>query len=175
MWPSTARAAVIVTAVQNGGNVVFSTVAGGSLDLTGTFGGGTLSWLVEVDPSNQEFIVGYSPPGSQGTARGGVTGPGAFGTGTVTAANTFSGDVLGAGATYVVVPEDYINNAPLAGGTATYFGSTFASLGMAPGTYVWTLPNDTLTLEVQAIPVPTAVWLFGSAIGLLGWLRRSTD
>ena len=26
--------------------------------------------------------------------------------------------------------------------------------------------------DVAAVPVPTAVWLFGSAFGLLGWMRR---
>ena len=26
--------------------------------------------------------------------------------------------------------------------------------------------------QVSAIPVPAAVWLFGSALGLLGWMRR---
>ena len=28
--------------------------------------------------------------------------------------------------------------------------------------------------EVTPIPVPAAVWLFGSALGLLGWLRSRT-
>jgi hypothetical protein len=27
-------------------------------------------------------------------------------------------------------------------------------------------------IEVQVVPVPAAVWLFGSALGLLGWMRR---
>ncbi len=30
------------------------------------------------------------------------------------------------------------------------------------------------TLHVTAVPVPAAVWLFASALGLLGWLRRRT-
>ncbi|RLA44001.1 MAG: hypothetical protein DRR42_20995 [Gammaproteobacteria bacterium] len=30
------------------------------------------------------------------------------------------------------------------------------------------------TLELTAVPVPAAVWLFGSALGFLGWIRRKT-
>ncbi len=31
-----------------------------------------------------------------------------------------------------------------------------------------------LTESVSSVPVPAAVWLFGSALGLLGWMRRKT-
>jgi hypothetical protein len=31
---------------------------------------------------------------------------------------------------------------------------------------------DNASLQVATVPVPAAVWLFGSAIGLLGWMRR---
>lgn len=34
----------------------------------------------------------------------------------------------------------------------------------------WGVEN--VRMDVQVIPVPAAVWLFGSALGLLGWLRR---
>jgi hypothetical protein len=35
----------------------------------------------------------------------------------------------------------------------------------AAGTYIW-------QFEVVAVPIPAAIWLFGSALGLLGWMRR---
>jgi hypothetical protein len=34
------------------------------------------------------------------------------------------------------------------------------------------VPYDTVAMEVQVVPVPAAVWLFGSALGLVGLMRR---
>jgi len=31
---------------------------------------------------------------------------------------------------------------------------------------------DNVTIDTAVVPVPAAVWLFGSALGLLGWVRR---
>jgi hypothetical protein len=36
------------------------------------------------------------------------------------------------------------------------------------------VPLDTVAIEVQVVPVPAAAWLFGSALGLLAWVRRRT-
>ncbi|MBL8199886.1 MAG: hypothetical protein JNK40_02850 [Chromatiales bacterium] len=33
-------------------------------------------------------------------------------------------------------------------------------------------PLDSVAMEVQVVPVPAAVWLFGSALGLMGVIRR---
>jgi len=40
---------------------------------------------------------------------------------------------------------------------------TVDGLGLAPG-----IDN----VQLNAIPIPAAVWLFGSGLGLLGWMRR---
>jgi hypothetical protein len=32
--------------------------------------------------------------------------------------------------------------------------------------------GQSFTYQIQVIPVPAAAWLFGSALGLLGWARR---
>ena len=44
--------------------------------------------------------------------------------------------------------------------------SNIAGIGFANG------GNDFLTVQVSAVPIPAALWLFGSSLGLLGWMRR---
>ena len=52
----------------------------------------------------------------------------------------------------------------------TFSDETFASLGIDTGTYEWTWEGDSVTLSI--VPIPAAVWLFGSALAGLGWMRR---
>ena len=33
-------------------------------------------------------------------------------------------------------------------------------------------PSQTLPMTFAVVPIPTAAWLFGSAFGVLGWMRR---
>ena len=74
------------------------------------------------------------------------------------------------------VPNGYISGANISG-NATKNSSSFASLGFTPGSYVSTLTNgsnvDTVTVNIGAVPVPAAVWLFGSGLlGLVGMAKR---
>ncbi len=64
------------------------------------------------------------------------------------------------------------------------FDSTVPSLCADPATYAFWDPihptaalHDILAAEAFAavVPVPAAVWLFGSALGLLGWMRRQAN
>ena len=54
---------------------------------------------------------------------------------------------------------------PQAGGTVRFlvFSGTASTAYMVEG-----------TILAAPVPVPAAVWLFGSALGLLGWMRRRT-
>lgn len=58
------------------------------------------------------------------------------------------------------------------GGRCDSTGSTwmYASLPGAANSYHLYAMSGLLT--VAAVPVPGAVWLFGSALGVMGWLRR---
>lgn len=60
----------------------------------------------------------------------------------------------------------------------TVFGASFSTLEGMDSIQVFggadiTGAIVTIVYEYTPIPVPAAVWLFGSALGLLGWMRRS--
>ena len=42
-------------------------------------------------------------------------------------------------------------------------------------TPVGTPGGEAMTFQYSIIPIPAAAWLFGSALGLLGWVRRSAN
>ena len=66
------------------------------------------------------------------------------------------------------VPDGYVSGAALLS-SATWNNATFASLGVTPGTYVWTWgtggPNQNFTLIIGGAGVPDG----GSTVSLLGF------
>ena len=63
------------------------------------------------------------------------------------------------GSRVLFVPSGYLSGNPLSG-TSTYNNATFASLGVTPGTYVWTWgaggANQNFTLIIGPAGVPDA-------------------
>jgi len=177
---SAVQAAVIVTAIEEGGNVVFAT-DGGTLDLTEltfvsstTCGGGFLNAYQEI------WAVG---PYGGCDIYNGISDPGPFGTGEplmgfLADADSDSGDYLAVQtqhpsspvSAHLRVPEGFVSGSNISASSSTFLGESFSSLQLIPGTYLYTWPGDSLTFEI--VPIPAAVWLFGSALGLLGWMRR---
>ena len=175
MAPSS-YAASIITAVEVGGDVVITAAGGASFDLTELTKASFANRLSWVDPAGGSFTTGANSGVDE--YRGTISGPTQFGSDSFTARTTGVGPYAGIGRTsggdpVLFVPEGYDSGTLLDESISTYAGQSFASLGITPGTYVWTLPEDTVTLNVVAtVPIPAAAWLFGSALGFLGWLRR---
>jgi hypothetical protein len=170
-----ASAAVIVTAVETGGDVVLTVADGGSLDLSALTPDGLGTTAVAgINPSFPNLVLS-SGSGPVNGYIGSIVAPSDYGAGGLTFASSGSGDLFGysgGGDGRILVPDGYVSGNPLVG-TSIFSGATFASLGMAAGTYVWSWSSDSLTLNVEAtVPIPSAAWLLGSALGFLLWMRR---
>jgi len=154
------KAAVIITAVESGSNVIFSYT--GQLDLTGLSGPGFLDFSFlgsGIAPSAGSFISG----GIYDTYQySGAFIP--FGSGGTTLFGSFSGDghiaiVNTSESQEIWVPPGYVSGAPLSGSVT--FAGDFNSLGLTPGSYITALPSDTITMNIGAAPVPAPLPLLG--------------
>jgi hypothetical protein len=184
-WPAlAARAGVIVTLTQEMGNVVAS--GSGTIDLTDLSFVGGADGVVPIRPIGAEIGIGPATPNGSGALSiyTGYIGPSNFGSGGITVSNSGSGDpvTLWADPNWLYVPVGYVSGSPLSG-SATWDGQTFASLGVTPGTYVWTWGSgahaDSFTLQVgpaAALPEPSTLVLFGlltlGGVVYCGWRRR---
>jgi hypothetical protein len=160
-----AQSGYIVTLTQQGTSVVAS--GSGSIDLTDLSADGTGFASAEIDPAFPTASIITGPAGSTAAAfYTGYNGPMRFGSGSTTTASSGGGDLVGILVSIdifggldadLVVPQSYVSDNPLSG-TSTYDDASFASLGVTPGTYVWTwgigAHADSFTLQIGAAPVP---------------------
>ena len=160
---------------QMGANVVAN--GSGPINLTG------LAFVGPFGPApgirgNPAYIMTGAGAGEVDGYRG-FTGPASFGSGGFFAANTSSGDFVGINIPGgLFVPNGYVSGAALSD-SMTVNNATFASLGVTPGTYIWSwgtgLPNQNFTLIIGGVGVPdggTTISLLGCALLGLAALRR---
>ena len=161
--------AYTVTLEQMGSNVVAN--GSGPINLTGPTSAGQVGVLPGL--SGALAIIQTGPDPSQVDRYIGFTGPTSFGSGGTFFANTGSGDFVaiqghpGAGP-FLYVPQGYVSGAAISD-SMTFNSATFASLGVTPGTYLWSwgtgLPNQNFTLIIGGAGVPDG----GSTVSLLGF------
>ena len=167
-----AQADYLVTLQQVGPNVVAT--GSGSIDLSGlSFEATNFGVAGLLSPNTGAVLVGS---GNQDQYAG-LSGPFSFGLAGQTNANSNSGSLVGisGGALDLFVPAGYTSNTPLSPSTSTYDNATFSSLGVTPGTYVWTwgafAPTQKFTLDV--VPEPSSVSLLALGVILLSAKLRA--
>jgi hypothetical protein len=165
-------AAVVIDIFQSGDNVIATD--SGSVDLTDLTYDYSGSATGVVFPGIGAIIVGEG----SGDEYAGGTGPASFGTGGEAFASSNSGGIIGVEAGSLAVPLGYVSGTLLSG-SSTYDGQTFATLGLTPGTYVYTWGSgpdaDHATINIESVPEPStwAMMLLGFAgLGFVGYRQR---
>jgi len=167
--------AYTVTLEQMGANVVAN--GSGAINLTGLNFFNTGTTFANVIIASGGFIS-LGGVGGNVTDYAGLSGPTNFGSGGEFDTTTGSGNNVAINGLFggLAVPQGYVSGAALSG-SATWNNATFASLGVTPGTYVWTwgtgLPNQNFTLVIGTVPDGgSTVSLLGCALLGLAALRR---
>src|SRR5947207_14277430 len=171
-----------MTLQQVGSNVVAN--GSGAFNLSGLTGEGNLGGGPRGVRASIGFIGIHPVPGLL-PSYAGFTGPTSFGSsGDLFSTDASSGNSVAISALMgiLVVPVGYVSGNTLSN-SMTFNNATLASLGVTPGTYVWTWgtgADQNFTLQIGSVGVPppgvpdggTTVSLLGCALLGLAALRR---
>lgn len=175
LGPARSEAGFIISVQQVGSAVVVT--GSGSANLAAlTIALSGQSYNAVVFPSGPGLLVG-APASQSSDDYEFISGPGVFGNGGFAKANSGSGQHFGLNAfsptqLLLDVPHNYVSGTMLSS-SSTYAGSTFTSLGLTSGTYVYTWGSgataDSMTIQVgpSAVPEPSSLAMCGIA-GLVG-------
>lgn len=174
-----ADATVTVSITQSGPDVVAT--ASGVLDLTGLSSAGGFNTGGIIDPH-----LAFVALGAFGTVDLylGLSGPSQFGSGGSTTTLTSAGSTFGLGGSNstIFVPAGYVSGSPISS-TTTFLAATLASLGLTPGQYIYSTPNDSVIVNVSSatsgVPEPSTWAMMLMGLGALGlalrrWKRAGT-
>jgi hypothetical protein len=182
-----AFAAVQISISQFGNDVVET--ATGSLDLSGLTGPGTAPTQSYTNAILANIIMG---PDTDVTDHSGqaaiyagnhgspIAAPVSFGTGassfipTAVSGDTF-GTIFDGFGRYLIVPHGYVSGAPISS-SALFANQSLVSMGLTPGTYVFSWPSDLISIEIggvgSAAPEPELWAMMIMGLGGAGAMLR---
>lgn len=108
-----------------------------------------------------------------------LSGPGSFGTSdSILSATSSSGDIFGLNGSsgIMFLPTNYVSGSML-NGSSTFGGQSLSSLALISGSYVFSSPFDTVTVNIRsalsAVPEPSTWLMIIAGFGLVGASLRS--
>lgn len=163
--------AYVMNVTQNGPNVVAS--GSGTINTAALTYAGSASAGPGVNASVGIIAVGQTTPVNAWQS---ISGPSSFGSGTLVAASSGSGNLVSiyVSPEVLYLPLSYVSGSATSG-TATWNNTTIAALGLTPGTYTYTWGSgasaDSLTLNIGSspagTPAPSSLYLAAIAIAIL--------
>jgi len=176
-YAASAQAAVTIDVTQVGSNVDFT--ATGSLNLTDATPDYPSNYGLGVIPGGDNWYIAFGDGRTVSTyLMSSAVRP--FGTST----SYFSSPSSDSGTNFFIwgdngesakigIDSNYVSGGAISS-VMEFTSLTLADMGLAPGAYVYAIPNDTITVVVGETPVPepASLGLIGVGVAAMGFLRR---
>lgn len=169
-----AHAIYTLTVTESGSDVVAT--GSGALDTSALTFNNTTTGLAQIYPFVGGVIAGGTGSQSIDVYYGLVTFPTSLGIGLQAFPDSGSGDAVGGSTSAMYLPAGYTSSSALST-TMTFTGKSFSSMGLSPGTYVWTWESDSFRVVVSSqnqseVPEPASMLLLGMPMAAMLMARR---